>query len=357
MFIRIIKLLLSTTFICGMSIYHVALANPIEIKDHSGKIIKLPSTPNRIVTVATLPDTMVVSLDHGPKRLVALHPSSKKAMKKSVILDFFPKLGSISGKVIGKNGVPNTEELLKLNPDIILQWTHKKKSIEAMRSAGLTVFGLKYKKKNMTTEWLSDIGTLMEKRDRADEILDWYHKIAKSIKSKTDTIDKKDRPSVIYMVRDNQFGGLSSHVHHIIEVAGGRNAAAQPKKFIDFDSEMLLKADPDIIFMHHFGTKKTPNDYYNDPIYAEMKAVKNRKIYKVPMGGARWDGPNQERGLSLEWFTRIVQGDDYLDGSLRANIKAAFPMIYGEQVNDQQIDRILMVKMNGSSTNYNKISK
>ena len=121
---------------------------------------------------------------------------------------------------------------------------------------------------------------------------------------------------------------------------------------------MLLEIDPDIIFLHHLGSKKVPNDFYNDPIFADMKAVKNRRIYKVPIGAAAgWDGPSQERGLALEWFTRVTQGHDFLDGSLRASIKALFPGLYGQTVSDEQIDRMLSVDLNGGSSDYDKLAK
>lgn len=332
----------------------VVVAEEITFKDHNEFEVSLEQTPKRIATVATLADNMVIALDGHADRLVGTPDSAKKHLTEGIIGTFFPDVKNVSSKVIGDSGQPNIEELLKLEPGIVLQWARKEKSIEAMRQAGLSVAGLKYKTRGMPQAWLTTLGEIMDQSERAASFLAWHEQVYEEITAKTNALTEEEKPSVLYMTHENRVGGLKSHFQFYIETAGGVNAASLEQQFVETDPELVLKWDPDVIWIFGFNHKFTPESIYSNPIFADLKAVKNDRIYKVPTGGSRWDGPSQEIGLSLEWFTRTLH-PDMVTGSFREKIKAAYPALYNHTPTDAQIDKILHAEMNKDSLYYAKL--
>ena len=359
MFNKRIKLLFTVALVLGfgVSTFNSALAETISKIDRNGTAVELPEEINRIATLWPVLTGIIISLDQGADRLVAIPPQIKRSYKKGIMFEVFPGLKKIAAKeVINNKRQANTEELLKLDPDVVFQSADKNKSIEALRAAGLTVFGLKYTKNNLERILLTDVGAVIGREDRAREILSMLKQDFEEISAKTSGIGRKDRPTVVYIWGKNKMVGAKHHVIPVLQAAGATNGVSMGKSFIGYDPEKLLKLDPDFIFLHNVIEKKIPADFYNDPVYAGMKAVKNRTIYKVPKGGAaNWDGPSAERGLALDWFTRIINGNDFLDGSLRAKIKEVFPKLYGKDVTDALINRMLSAAANKDSAGYDEI--
>ncbi len=332
------------------------LAKPISFKDQTGQNITLLDTPKRIVTIASPAGSMVIAMSNNKKCLVGTSFKSYKAIMEGVLNEFFPYLNNISSSFLSKENSINIETLLQLKPDLVLQWAHNEKSIALLKDVGLTVVGMKYSKLDIARRWLSDIAFMLNNSNKAKKVLKWHDETYKKIISKTKNIDNKNRPSVLYLINEDLAAGSFSHFQFFMDTAGAKNAMNIKKKFINFDAEMLLLANPEIIWLSGFNMRLTPDTIYKNPIFSEIKAVKNKRVYKVPVGGDRWDPPNQELALSLEWFTRTVHSK-LLDGSIRYNIKKAYSMLYGEIPNEEQLDLILRKQINKNAINYNEVIK
>jgi len=331
-------------------------AKPISFKDHLGRQIELDAVPKRVASVATPGGSMVVTIVNDGETLVATTPKSNSGLRNGVLTEFFPGLNNVVSNIVSNNNTPNIEELLYLKPDVVIQWARKTKSIEAMEVAGLTVVALKYAKTDIAKTWLSTLGIMMDKSDKANDILQWHQSAYERIISKTGSIGENKKPKVLYMMSPERAAGPLSHVQFFIDTAGAQNALVSKEKFIYIDPEMLLKANPDIIWIAGYNMKFFPETIYNNPIFSEVNAVKNRRIYKVPVGGGRWDPPNQELPLACEWYTRTVH-PDLLDGSIRDSIKKAYQVLYGKIPSKEQLDKILRVKINSGADAYEVISR
>lgn len=94
----------------------------------------------------------------------------------------------------------------------------------------------------------------------------------------------------------------------------------------------------------------TPEDLYTDPRFAELKAVQNRQVYKVPLGGYRWDPPSQESSLMWTWLAAVVRGESA--PGLREMIADDYEFLYNKRPDDAQLDQILQTEANKDSANY-----
>ena len=80
--------------------------------------------------------------------------------------------------------------------------------------------------------------------------------------------------------------------------------ALQGTGMVGVDVEQVLAWDPEIILLGNFDDAM-PADVYGNPVWQSVSAVRSRRVYKVPLGGYRWDPPGQESPLMWRWLTDI----------------------------------------------------
>jgi len=340
----------------GLSFFISTFAKEISYTDHLKRELKFKQTPKRIVGIAPPAGSMVVTLSTDKELLVGTSPDSHRAINEGILKEFFPYLKKLRSDFLPKEDSVNIETILQLNPELIFHWAHKQKSIKALEAAGLKVAALKYSKLDIARTWLNDIAIVLDNSQKTKEILKWHDKSYEKLIKKTSTIKEKNKPKVLYLLNENLAAGPLSHFQFFMDTAGAKNAIDVKKKFVNIDPEMILLANPDIIWLFGFNLKMTPKSIFNNPLFADINAVKNKRVYKVPVGGDRWDPPNQELPLGLEWYTRTVH-PTLLEGSIKESIKNAYPMLYGKSPNKKQLDKILRVNMNKNSADYMQIIK
>ena len=81
---------------------------------------------------------------------------------------------------------------------------------------------------------------------------------------------------------------------------------ASPATSAKITAETLLAWDPDIIIMNYYDVNQKPSDIYDNPVFSELKAVKNHRIFKTPL----LDPGSQEAPLIWQWMAtrRLPRG-------------------------------------------------
>ena len=72
-----------------------------------------------------------------------------------------------------------------------------------------------------------------------------------------------------------------------------------------------------------------PQDIYADPVWQDVSAVRSRRVYKVPLGGYRWDPPGQESPLMWHWLTDIAFPRQ--QSGLRGKVTEYFRFLYNHE--------------------------
>ena len=103
-----------------------AIADQISIIDQRDRTVTLDSEAKRVVTIPIPAASMFILVDGGTDRLVGMHQLSKTAIKDRILQRFYPNALAIPSNITGKgfSFVPNVEELLALEPDLVFQWGH-----------------------------------------------------------------------------------------------------------------------------------------------------------------------------------------------------------------------------------------
>jgi iron complex transport system substrate-binding protein len=344
-------------FAAVMLLATAAHAQDLSFTDQSGRAITLQGPAERIVTIPIPPASMLIALDGGTERLAGMHPLAKTALLEGVLGDFFPDAKAIPSDVVGENFVPNVEELVALQPDLVFQWAHYGSDIvDPLVNAGLTVATFNYGTEELARGWIDIMGTAIGKTDKGERLKAWRDEVLADIEAQRSGLADADRPRTMYFLRflnGLQVAGDDVFQNVSIDIAGGVNPATDATGWRTVNKEQILAWDPEVILLNGFESELTPQHVYDDPVLADVTAVRERRVYKMPLGGYRWDPPNQESPLSWTWLAMVLHPDRF-DFPLRDMIADSYGWIYGQTPSAAQIDGILRLEINGDAAGYDR---
>ena len=216
--------------------------------------------------------------------------------------------------VIGTNGVPYTEEIINLAPDVIVM--SKSASVEAddlQAKTGTPVVVIPGSDTTLDQnayDTIRILGELYGREDRAVELTDYLQTLQKDLQARTKDIPDSEKPTVYV-------GGVSFKGHHGFEgteagygpftLIGARNLAdttGQSGAF-NIDPEQVLRWDPDIIFLDFNGRDLINEDYAKNPdYYNALTAVQEGRVYSQI--SFRSSASNLETALADAYYAACV---------------------------------------------------
>lgn len=332
----------------------------IDLQDMLGQPVALAGPVQRAVTLPMPAGSMFLSLAGDARRLAGMHPDAHAFMQQGLLARIFPDSGRIRADVTRSGFVPNVETLLQIEPDLVWQWGHMGDDLIApLRNAGLPVAALLYGDEARTREWIRLMGQALGQEDRAAAQLAWRAAVEHGIRAVTAAIAPAQRPRVMMFSRyapQYAVGGGSGNFQFDVELAGGRNVAAGIGNANIVNVEQILAWNPEVILLNNFEPGLTPDTIYADPMLAELEAVRQRRVYKIPAAGYRWDPPSQESPLYWQWLSLILQ-PAHFDWPLRANIRTQLQQLYGYDATEDDLDAVLHLAENRGSQGYERFSR
>lgn len=335
----------------------MALAEPVSFADQRDRTVTLDAEAERVVTIPIPAASVFIAVDGGTERLAGMHQLSKTAIKGHILEKFYPDALAIPSNITGEgfSFVPNVEALLALDPDLVFQWGHLNDDIiDPLVNAGLNVALIKIGQEEFTRRWMEIMGTVTGKEEKAAQMIAWRDDVQAELKAETDKIADEGRPRVLYFMNylsRLRVAGGKSYNNFYINLAGGKNVAADLGMFVEVGPEQIIAWDPEVVLLNGFEAKLTPQDVYDNPLFAELSAVKNRRVYKMPLGGYRWDPPNQESPLTWLWLSMILHPEQ-LDWDIPDRIDKNYQFIYGQGVSAEDVTKILRFDVNADAANY-----
>lgn len=196
--------------------------------------------------------------------------------------------------IIGEGGsggyTPYVEEILEVNPDVIIGAYSRKDAENLQEKTGIPVVVI-----NGGTLFAEDyyqslklIGEVCQKEERCQEVIAYIKSVEKDLKQRTKDIPQKEK-KVVYS------GAVSYHgAHgiegtytnfppfkalHAVDIFGNIEGEA---KNVLVEKETILSADPDIIFLDPNNIRLVNKDYgLNKEFYQSLSAVKNGRVYTM----------------------------------------------------------------------------
>ncbi|WP_163269995.1 ABC transporter substrate-binding protein [Chelativorans alearense] len=343
---------LATAFAAG-----TALADPITITDHENRTIMLERPAERIASIPIPVASTIITMDGGTSRLVGMNPTAKSAIMEGILGKIFPEAREIPSDITAPNFIPNVEELATTNPELVVQWADRGSDyLDPIVNAGLNALLISYGTEEKTREYQTMIATAMGKPERAEMINGWREEVAAEMAEKAKSIPAESKPKVLYLLRALEAmtasGAKGNYNTYYIELAGGVSASADLEgNGVTISREQIAAWDPDVILLNSFEPQLDAGRIHDDPILSLTKAAQNNRVYKMPLGGYRWDPPNQESPLTWMWLANLLHPDVF-QYDLRAEMRQAYRLLYNYDLTDEDIDGILWQDKQGDTANY-----
>lgn len=324
------------------------------IIDQAGTEVTIPGEVNSIVSGGILPyfHTWYVATNSA-KEIVGMHPNSYNAAENSILAKMAPEILNADTSFV-KNGEMNVEELLNIKPDVYFELSTDEKSIEATRKAGINTVAIKAidaaAAEPLATfnSWLQLTGEIANTTDRADKFIEVGTAVQEEIYEKIGDLTKEQKPNALIMYQLSEqaitVGGKNFFGNQWLNATGANDVAEDEvtgRK--DINMEQIYEWNPDIIYLTNF-TPIQPEDLYNNTIpgqdWSSVDAVKNKQVYKIPLGIYRWFPPSGDAPLMLKWLANNNQ-PELFNYDMNAEIKSYYKDFYDFNVTDEEVEQIL----------------
>jgi iron complex transport system substrate-binding protein len=239
------------------------------ITDQLGRNVTVPDKPQRVISLAPSITEIVFALDQG-HRLQGVTTYSDFPPESTKL----PKVGSYVHL--------DLEKIVALKPDLCIAIKDGNPKVVAQRLESLEIPVYAVNPNNLETimKTVLEIGTLLNAKDRADQLvhnMDLRIQRIKSLVAKT-----THRPGVFFQIGVSPIVsvGTPTFIHELIVTAGGTNLAAGPIPYPRFSREKVLALSPEIIIITSMARKavfeKVKAEWEKWP---NMPAVRNQRIY------------------------------------------------------------------------------
>lgn len=313
---KLLAMLLTLSMVLSMAVGTVTVFAETEetrvIVDSMDRSVEIPADVQRIVCVGVgaLRYTCYVG---GADRVVGVEDyETKPGMSRLYNYVNFDRFQDLP--VTGTNGEPFVEEIVNVEPQVIVMSTYAKQDPDELsQKTGTPVVVVPGSDTTLDEKAYTTIrilGELYGLEDRAAALTEYLQQIQQDLDQRTASIPDDQKPSCYV-------GGVSFKGHHgfegteayygpfeLIHANNLANTTNQTGAF-NIDVEQVLAWDPDLIFLDFNGMKLINEDYEAHPdFYQALTAVQEGKVYSQI--SFRSSASNLETALADAYYAACI---------------------------------------------------
>lgn len=316
------------TFFCFLLITSALVAQPVSeaitaeqtervFVDSCGREVTIPAEVTKVAPSGAVA-TMFLSV-FAPDEMVSVNASISTSTAA-----FVPaRIASLpeTGQFYGGKATLNLEQLLALDPDVIIDMGDYKDGIKEDMDAlqaqvGIPVIFIESDLTHMASAFRS-LGDIFNKEEKGEELAQFVEETLLMAETNSSKITDNTRKSVMYATGSsglNVFPLGSTHAQ-VITLIGADNAVVLENYSNKgtgnaINMETVLLSDPDIII---FTSGSIYDTVGSDTAWNELDAIKDGSYYEVPSSPYNWMGnpPSMNMLLGVWWLGNLVYPDLY----------------------------------------------
>lgn len=213
---------------------------------------------------------------------------------------------------IGTHLRPNTELVLGLGPDLVIQLGGRAEALEAVRALeerGLKVAVFDLENFEQLFSVMERLGVLTGSDERAAERVTAMRAELAAIEASR----KGPQPSIFFEARYPNLlaAGQGSMVSEIMAAAGGRNCVEAPDKLVRLGEEELLRLAPDIYLVQQGPMNPSPVPVAERPLFRTLSCLDRGQVFTVDQALFSRPGPRsieavrQLSTIIANWKTEV----------------------------------------------------
>jgi iron complex transport system substrate-binding protein len=327
---------------------------PVPVTDMTGRTVRMDVPAEKVfILTPILWHYLTVSLTDEP--VVKVPPYMTGEFGQSVLGDMFPDLKNKDLAFTDFSGPApiSVEELLQSRPDAALVWNYMSAAPDLVNLQSLLKIAADGGDK---TRLYKMLGEMTGRKDRVARLFERFAEERDRVAADVSPCPARKSAVVIGTNGFSLWGRPSQRFFmDNLEMICGRNAAeGLPVQGGNLNLENLLVLDPDVVWLNPYVLEQTDlrvRDFYEDPRFKGLAAVKNRRVYHMPLGASRLEGP-VEVPLSMLWQRLILFPEIPSGLNLRDEIRRTYLETYGHEMSEPEIDRWLRLEENFLSAHY-----
>lgn len=319
-----------------------AVRQDFTMSDAQGRNVKIAGNVKRILAVHPIPATLVWIL--APERQVSVDMVFQTQYLSDSAAPFLSpsekdRLSKLPVTGVYFRGL-NTEQVLSLAPDIVITMKADPNAQQLENTLQIPVFAVAKDPTSSYADTIRWMGQILQKEDQAKKLADFWDAKIKEVDARTRTVPANQRQRVLVTGQGGNVTsvpGKDTVFGSSVTMAGGINLGdplpQTSTEVIDVGMEQILTWDPEVIILRSGAALET---IQNDPSWANVTAVKNKRVYVQPLFG-HMDG--LQAILGLIWAQGVILDSDSAAAQARydAATKEYFPLFFGRSITSDEI--------------------
>lgn len=344
----------SATAVSEASAPAVEDTRTVTVTDHAGRTVTVKTNPQRVVVADIYPLASVLTVYlNSSESIIAMEPTSMTAAKNGVLSQLYPDIVNVDTEILNGDDL-NVEAVAALEPDVVYYNAGNSQEAEQLENAGLTAVGFSPTKFNYDcietfNQWISLLDQIYPDTAGARTLLasDTSNRVYDEVQNRVKDLSQDQKQKVLFLFQYDDKKMITSGSNFFgqwwCDAVGALNAANEipaENKNAAITMEQVYAWDPDVIILTNFTPTK-PEDLYNNAVgsddWSTVKAVKDHRVYKMPMGTYRSYTPSIDTPMVLEWMAQVVYPELFADYDVNADVKAYYQDVFGVALSDDQI--------------------
>lgn len=329
-----------------------------KVTDQAGNTVEVPNKITRVV-IDQIPilSTYMSYFKGSAPYIVGYCGSFKDTITKTVLKDIAPELMKSSDTVYAQSDL-NIEEIMKLNPDVILYNANNASHAQILKESGIPSIGFATVGASTDADpidryqqWLELLEDVFNEDGKMNDFKSAGNAIVADVEKRIAAVPQDKRPSamILWKYSDGvpQVSGNGTFGTFWLKRLGVKDVVVdEAKGFTQINMEQVYRWDPDILFLDGPGllslrTADVIENRVQGTDFSTLSAVKNKRVYDTTLGMWNWFTPNPDAPLVYAWLACKTYPEVFADYPLEQTIKDYYQKWYGYTVTDADMAEML----------------
>lgn len=315
--------------------------------DSVGRTVELPRDISRFAPSGPLAQMVLLAL--APERFVGLSSDIDQDSAQ-----YLPPLEGLPviGLLYGTRGELNLEELVRLDPEVIIDVGDAKPSVKEDMDALQAQLGIPCVHISMRLENAGDayrlLGELLNVQQKAEALAVYMDRVWQRANEIADTV-AGEKVRLLYSLGEAGLNVIAAGSYHaeVIDLAA-QNAATIDNPTSkgtgnEVDMEQLYIWDPDFIV---FAPDSVYDKVGQDPLWQGLRAIREGSYVQAPSGPYNWMGfpASVQRFLGLVWLQKVLY-PQVAEYDLIEEVSQYYKLFYGSELTQSQYESLMQYAM------------
>lgn len=324
------------------------------VVDHSGNEVEVPNEINRIVVCDILPLSSVLTVFFDSADvIVGMSDTGMAAAENGLLGELYPEVLNAKTDFIDGSTV-NTEELMKLEPDVVFYNAVSTELGEQLRNAGFAAIAVSVNKWEYDcietlNNWIALLSEISPDNDKTEIVEAKSKEMYDLVQERVAKIPEEERENVFFLYKYSdtsiETSGKKFFGQWWADATGSNNVGEEmtTDNSVAVNMEQVYNWNPSVIFITNF-TSAGPEDLYNNTVgnydWSVVDAVKNQRVYKMPLGMYRSYTPGADTPVTLLWMAKTTYPEQFADIDITEEAIKYYEEVFGVTLTKEQAESI-----------------